>query len=278
MVNVPNTQDRPKAPLGPRYLSPTALQTFSECPKRYRYAYIERPEVAELPSPNLLFGNCLHTALAWLYRLAPEKRSVEVAHHLLRVAWSRADDRDLAFTAEGEEISWGERALEALDWYCTNYDLSVRPEALEEWVQAHLPNEERIGGLVDRLDARPDSVGGLEVIDYKSGKCRLEDEDLARDWGAQLYAVAATRAFKRPVTRVRFIYLAERLERRWEIELEDFEATVERLVAATTNVRAETEFPALPSWHCRWCRYRRLCPERDRLELEDLDPNPATPF
>jgi putative RecB family exonuclease len=281
MVNVDRQPDQlagKDKQQGPNYLSPTALKTFSECPKRFRFAYIERPEVDEQASAHLVFGNCLHKALAWLYRLPDQERSVAAAHKLLRHAWANAPDRGAAFITEAEEMTWGEQALKALDWYCTNYQLSGPSEAIEDWVQAALPNEQRIGGLIDRLAKRQDPIGGLEVIDYKSGKCRLEDDDLPRDFAAQVYCLAASRAFARPVTRVRFIYLVEEVERRWEVEFEDFEAAAKRLVEATEAINAETKFPARPDRHCRFCKYRQLCPERDQITLDQFEAAPETVF
>lgn len=267
--------------LGPRRrlrpLSPTALKAFSECPKRFHYAYVTKPEIADVPSPLLVMGNALHKVLAFFYRLPVDERDPEILARGLRHFWAREKGRAEAFVSDEEEASWGNRALEALEWYGGTYDLNLEPLAVEEWLQTELPEGAFVGGKVDRVDERP-GVGGIEVIDYKSGRARLEDEDLPRDVAAQIYSLTAARAFAKPVTRVRFIYLTERVERRWEVEEEDLEAAAERVQKAVAEIQDEVDFAARPDDHCRWCAYRQICPERDRTSLEQLDPEVVTPF
>jgi RecB family exonuclease len=267
--------------LGPkrrlRPLSPTALRTFAECPKRFHYSYVDKKEVLDVPSPILVMGNALHRALAFFYRLPQDQREPAVLDRALRHFWARERGRQEAFVSDQEEASWGQRALEALAWYATAYDLEAKPLAIEEWLQTELPGSALIGGKVDRVDERPNG-DGLDVIDYKGGRARLEDDDLPADPGAQVYALAASRAFGQPVTRVRFIYLTERVERRWEIESEDLQATAERVGKAVQAVHAEDEFPARPDDHCRWCDFRQTCPDRDRTSVAQLDADVATVF
>jgi putative RecB family exonuclease len=260
-----------------RALSPTAIRAFSECPKRFHYAYVARAEVAEVSSPLLVLGNALHAALAFFYRLDLAQRTPEVLPRALRHFWTRERGRKEAFTSRDEEISWGHRALEALEWFAETYDLDTKPIAVEEWLEAELPSGGLIGGKLDRVDERPGG-DGIEVIDYKSGRARLEDEDLPREPAAQVYSLIASRAFAQPVTRVRFIYLTERVERRWEVEQEDLEAAAERLEGVVKEVREEEEFAARPDTHCHFCKYRALCPDRDRTSLAQLEPDPETVF
>jgi putative RecB family exonuclease len=268
-------------PLGPRRrlrpLSPTAIRTFGECPKRYHYAYVTKTEVADVPSPVLVMGNAIHQALAFFFRLPLEQREPAILERALRHFWARENGRQEAFTGDEEEATWGRRGLEALGWFAANYDLDQKPLAVEEWLQTELPSGAFIGGKVDRVDERPGGPG-LEVIDYKAGRPRLADEELPDDPGAQVYALAASRHFGQPVTRVRFIYLTERVERRWEIESEDLEATATRVEAAVAEIRAEETFAARPDDHCRWCAFRQLCPDRDRADQGQLDLDPEVAF
>jgi RecB family exonuclease len=270
-----NRSRGPKRRLKP--LSPSALRAFGECPKRFHYSYVAKTEVADVPSPILVMGNALHRALAFFYRLPLDQRQGEFLDRALRHFWARERGRQEAFVSDEEEASWGHRALEALAWYSRSYELAIKPLAVEEWLQTELPGGAFVGGKVDRVDERANGLG-LEVIDYKGGRARLEDDDLPYDPGAQVYALVASRVYGQPVTRVRFIYLTERVERRWEIESEDLKATTERVEAAVGAVQAETEFAAQPDDHCRWCAYRQICPDRDRTSLEQLDPEVVTPF
>src|SRR3954452_4475287 len=122
----------------PRAFSPTALRTYDECRLRYRYAYLDKPEVEEEPSAHLVFGNALHKAMAFLYRLPVEKRCESAAHRALRHFWARMPDRHLAFADDEDRAAWGRSALDALSRYCQGHVLDSRPVAIEEWVHGDL--------------------------------------------------------------------------------------------------------------------------------------------
>lgn len=261
----------------PERYSPTAINAFRTCPKQYEFQYIERVEVDEAASPHLIFGNALHQALAYLYRLDPALRTENVACLALRHFWARAD-RAGAFLNDQEEAAWGQKALAALRVYCGRYDLAIIPLAVEEWIRAELPNGRIVFGKADRVDRARGKDAGIEVIDYKSGRCRIEDDELGQDQAARLYALAATRTFRQPVVRVRFLYICDGIERRWSPEAEDLTAVENELMELTEQISATSSFEARPADHCRWCRYRSLCPAAGQASLAELDSEPETVF
>src|SRR5258708_1681268 len=110
----------------PHRCSPTALRTFERCPRQCEFSYIERPVIEEAPSASLVFGNALHQALAFLYRLPVPERSEAVAQQALRHCWSRIE-RAGAFIDDNEDRAWALRALEALSDYCQHFDLGAQP-------------------------------------------------------------------------------------------------------------------------------------------------------
>ena len=261
----------------PKRHSPTSLKVFETCPKQFEYAYVERIKADESPAAELVFGNALHEALAFLHRMPVDERSVEAAHAALRHFWARTE-RAGAFLEEAEEIVWGKRALAVLDQYCANYDLEAQPLAVERWVRAMLPSGAVLSGKADRVDRSPDG-DGLEVIDYKSGRCRINDDaGLRRDLGAMVYALATARTFRKPVLRVRFLFIAEGVERRWDLEAEDLASIETELGKLTTRVEQTGDFAAVPGRHCDWCRFVDRCPAQGGASLEALSEASAVAF
>jgi RecB family exonuclease len=264
----------------PHRYSPTALTTFERCPRQYEFSYIERPVIEEAPSASLVFGNALHEALAFLYRLPAAERNEAVAHRALRHYWSRIE-RAGAFLDDNEERAWGLRALEALSDYCQHFDLGAQPLAIEEWVRAELPDGAIVYGKADRID-RSASDRGLVVIDYKSGRPPADDTELAEDLAARVYALAVTRSARQPVVAVRFIYFGGAArrpcsEQRWEVEAEDLAAIEDQLVELSARIASTTTFAPVVGRHCNWCRYRHLC-DADQCSLGDLDSEMNTVF
>ena len=263
---------------GERSLSPTALNKFLDCEKQFEFAYLLKADVHRPPSAELIFGNALHQALAFLHRLPKDYRTLENTSQALRNAWGRAKGRDEAFLDREEEQIWGERALRTLKAYFDRYDVMVRPLRVEEWIRAELPNGQVVAGKADRIDRVRGLSPGLEVIDYKAGKCWIDDEDLPRDLAARLYALAAARTLRRPVVRVRLIYLTAEVERIWNVEQEDLAAIEEQLVELTDRVRSTTNFRAFPGDPCRYCDYATICDERDQANLAELAEKADVPF
>jgi putative RecB family exonuclease len=136
----------------------------------------------------------------------------------------------------------------------------------------------RTVGKTDRIDPaheRADQpanrlTGPVSIIDYKSGRHVIDDEDIHDEPAAQVYALAAEQRYGREVERVRFIYLAHGIESRWEPEREDIEAARERLAEVTSRMYSDTEFEPNPGEHCGRCPFSDICPEAGRVELPDL--------
>jgi RecB family exonuclease len=82
--------------------TPTRLTTWLDCPRRYRFAYLDRPTpTKEPPWAHNSVGAGVHTALADWYRLVPGERSVATKTDVLALS-GRVDRLDLR-TVDGVE-------------------------------------------------------------------------------------------------------------------------------------------------------------------------------
>jgi len=255
-------------------LSPTALSRYNTCPRAYRLIYVDRVQLPEKRGPALVVGSAIHLALKWFFGLSLENRSLEVLHQALRSAWAK-ERRPGTFSSREEEASYGREALDMLERFAKGHDLTVKPLARERWVSARLSNGASVYGKVDRLDSVPD---GLELIDYKTGRRALEEDEIAGEPAAHVYTIAAEAETGRQVSAVRFIYLALGRDVFWRPEHEDVETARESLIELTDAIASDAEFPATPGDHCRICPYAFACGEADRTRLEDLDVPEAFPF
>lgn len=278
----------------PKRQSPTSLRAFDPCQRSYAYEYLERPEVEEQTGPTKFLGDAVHAALAELFRLEPCKRDVETAHDLLRHFWARHSGRDQAFLDERDERNYGNQGLDMLSTFCRlrAEELSIRPHAVEDWVRAPLDFGHEVHGKLDRADliqvpdfeadAPPPGeprpvVEGLRVTDYKTGACRLDEDELPDERGAQIYALAASRFYGIRVLEVRFLWLPENVARVWRPEREDLRAIEDLLATKIDCIEAEQEWPTRLSGFCNFCAYKRLCPAQ-KIDLDELRANPSTIF
>lgn len=147
-----------------------------------------------------------------------------------------------------------------LTTYAETYDLSAQPFAREAWVRATVGDTE-LYGKVDRLDRAPQ--GGLDVIDYKSGRRQLDPDELRQDTAALVYLLATEATFGVDVERIRFIYLATGDEVRWTVEREEVADARARLAVLVEAIRSDPQFEPFPGPACRYCPVRRCCPAAD---------------
>src|SRR4029453_12777151 len=75
--------------------TPSKLASFADCPRRYRYAYVDRPTPPRGPAwAHNTVGAAVHAALRSWWDLPVEKRTTGAARQLLYAAWSQKGFRD----------------------------------------------------------------------------------------------------------------------------------------------------------------------------------------
>jgi RecB family exonuclease len=258
----------------PRRISPTAIDRYRVCPRQVFYQLVVKVPRRERPSPQLMLGNAVHAALEKFFGLRPEDRQPveQTLHRCLRAVWPKYRKPDTFATRE-EERDWGEKGLRLLSDFAANFDVGAVPLARERWVETRLANGVVLYGKVDRIDgdAKPDRLGTLEVIDYKTGRWVLDDDELPDESAAQAYLLAVEDEYARHVERVRWVYLESGREARWAPEREDVDAARDGLLAVTWEMYRDQEFEARPGEHCGRCAFAHACPDAGRVELTDLE-------
>ena len=260
--------------------TPTRLTTRLDCPRRYRFSYLDRPPPPKGPpwAHNSL-GASVHLALAGFWRLAPAARTAAAAGRLLEKGWLRDGFRDADQSAR-----WRAAARAMVERYAERLDPRDEPLGVERTVAART-SVLALSGRVDRLDDRVLAGGRRElvVVDYKSGRRLPTTYDVRSSMALALYALAVARTFRRPCLRVELHHLptgevvghqhsAESLAR----HLSRAEAVAREAAAADAAYRAaraaradggvdrsasDEAFPARPTPACRWCDFLRVCPE-----------------
>jgi RecB family exonuclease len=231
------TQQLPLDGMPMRLLSctPTSLLTFDACPRRFRLTYVDRPPAPKGPpwAHNSL-GAGVHNALrAWwaepLARRTPARAGALVAAYWLREGWR--DDQ--------QSERWRLRAQQMVEEYVAALDPEDAPLALERQVATRTA-QLAVSGRIDRLDLRD---GALVIVDYKTGRRWLTDEDARDSLPLALYAVAAARSYRRDCRRVELHHLPSGRVLSWEHDeagLARHLGRAERIAGAIVSARAGT--------------------------------------
>ncbi|MEV6814092.1 PD-(D/E)XK nuclease family protein [Micromonospora sp. NPDC051296] len=247
--------------------TPSKLGAYADCPRRYRYSYVDRPAPSKGPpwAHNSL-GASVHTALKNWYALPADRRRPEVLPTLLKGTWVRDGYRD-----DEQERDAYRRALGWLEAYVGGLDPADEPLGVER-VVAVKTGVLAFNGRADRIDSRPGAQGPeLVIVDYKTGRTGLDTDDARGSQALALYAYAAERVFRRPCRRVELHHLPSGTVAAHEHTVESLARQVTRAEETARDIMAaertvadggdpDDAFPTTPGPRCGWCDYRRTCP------------------
>ena len=79
-------------PSPPKRLSPSGAATFEQCPRRWRFRYVER--LPDPPGIDALIGTFAHRVLELLMQQPPKRRSVDGARRIATGAWPEMSGDD----------------------------------------------------------------------------------------------------------------------------------------------------------------------------------------
>src|SRR4051794_27113499 len=243
--------------------TPSKLASFADCPRRYRFTYVDRPQPAKGPAwAHNTVGSAVHAALRSWWELPVERRTPLAARQLLYEAWSGNGFRDAEQAAH-----WRARAAGWLTDYVTGLDPTDEPVGTERQGAA-TTQRLALSGRIDRIDQRGDE---LVVVDYKTGRSVSTEDDARGSPALAAYVLGVRRTLRRPCSRVELHHLPsgtvvafEHTERSLANHVRRAEDVAADITAATEAMAAgapsDEAFPAVPGRQCGWCDFRPSCP------------------
>ncbi|GAA3233250.1 RecB family exonuclease [Nonomuraea helvata] len=276
--------------------TPSRLNAWLDCRRRYRFSYLDRPQPSKGPAwAHNSVGASVHNALAGWWREPYERRTPLTAAILLTNGWITEGFRDAEQSGH-----WLARARDLVSGYVATLDPADDPVGVERTV-ATRTKVIAVSGRIDRLDRRGDE---LVVVDYKTGRRPLTQDDARSSLALAVYAAAASTMMRTPCRTVELHHLptgeivewrhteeslARHLRRAEELGIEAAEAderyraligppakggatsrrgpgsstSGERQVVRPAAVPEEVDelFAPNPGPICSWCDFRRHCPE-----------------
>ncbi|GLX08490.1 PD-(D/E)XK nuclease family protein [Microbispora sp. NBRC 16548] len=287
--------------------TPSRLNTWLDCRRRYRFTYLDRPAPQKGPPwAHNSVGASVHNALAAWWREPYDRRTPVMAAVLLTNGWIREGFRD-----EEQSAAWRDRAREMVSSYVATLDPGDEPVGVERTV-ATRTSVIAVSGRVDRLDRRGDE---LVVVDYKTGRRPPTSDDARSSIALAVYAIASSRMMRRACRRVELHHLPTETVAEWEHTDESLARHLSRAEDIATEAADADDayrewagptkggvpaprreegagalavppeidrlFPPEPGPICSWCDFRRHCPEGraaspDRLPWDGLAETPGS--
>ncbi len=240
------------------------VSTFEQCPRRYRYRYVDGVREA-FRGVEAFMGQQVHAAIEWLFsqRLRAVEPGVDEAVRYYCGAWDRALVEDgpqvRVIRGDGDLETYRRTGAEMVARFWRERFSVDRLEtiAVEQAFSVQLGGTHSFRGFIDRL-AR-DREGRTHLIDYKTG--RRAPSRFSGKEADQVRAYAVAWFLNNPCDEIDLVLdflqagklLRERVYRTDAAEIE------RSLVARIGELGQATVFPPNPGALCEWCGFNDLC-------------------
>jgi putative RecB family exonuclease len=254
--------------------SPSKLLVWLDCPRRYRMQYLDRPRPpTRKPRAHTSVGVATHNVLRDFWDLAAAERTPAAVEQLVRRSWI-----DVGFRDPEQSAQWRARTTRRVTEYLRGIDRDRQPLGVERTVSLHTETL-AVTGRLDRLDDRD---GELVVVDYKTGRAKLTDDDARTSLPLALYAVAVAGMFRRTCVRVELHHVptgevlahehtSETLGRK-VAEAESIALDLRKADASYAELGVGSAlFEPRISPICMWCDFRAHCPAGQLVGPEKSD-------
>ncbi len=255
----------------PKRFSFSQLAAYDNCPLQYKFAFILKIPAPE-DKPSLIFGRVMHNVFhdflnplvgggqGSLFGPAasdPERLSLSRLEKILENYWVE-DGYDSAVQRD----DYHRRAKQALRDFLKNFlptpDQAPRPLFLEKSFSFKIGGE-TLKGAIDRVDQQ---AGGVEVIDYKTGrpKTKLEWKDRRQ---LILYQLFLEEVLQIKVLSLRYYYVEGGTSVAFspkETEKDKLKMEVSEQIAA---IKKRCFLPK-PTELCKFCDFNHICEFRQR--------------
>jgi DNA helicase-2/ATP-dependent DNA helicase PcrA len=231
--------------------SATLLGDYEKCPARCKYAHVLH--IPSAPKAYLSLGTTLHAVFDQTSKLEAQgyPPTREMAHILLDKSWSSA-----VYHSTTEENLDRAKARQTLDNFLAWHEVNPNRVLDTEYKFSTMIAGRTVNGKIDRIEQT--ATDDLVVVDFKTGKRKIEKKKINEDLQANIYCLAAQDKYGKLPKTVAFYYpwLSE------TVEYAPAEASVgmqkERIEGMIASMLSG-EFPEKRQWDCRSCDYSCLC-------------------
>ncbi len=249
------------------YISPTRLNTWLQCPLKFKLHYIDR--LKEPTSPSLFLGKRVHDGLAFFYRHLQNGDHLsadDVSRHIV-ASWDEAVAADeMEFASCDDEATLKRQAIELIEAYL---DMRNDNEGLPRAVQCPLESPlvdpdtgDQLGltlfGFVDLILETPT---GFAIVDFKTASRSSAPLEISHEVQLSCYAYAFRHVFGLAEQEVQIRSLIKTKTPKVETHRYSARSDVHfrrlfAVIRAYLNDLQANRFAYRPSWTCAMCNYR----------------------
>jgi putative RecB family exonuclease len=247
-----------------RKYSYSTLNTFENCPLKFKYNKIDRAEALSEESVEAFLGSRVHQTLKKLYDdlMMTKINSLDELLEYYNSQWERNWSEWIKIRKKDYDIEHYRKSGESC---ITNYYRRFSPFDKDKSLEPS--GKYGLEGVIDRVAQLPD--GKYEIHDYKTatrgGNCPSQAE-INSDRQLALYQIGLSQRWG-DVEEVDLVYHYLSFDKefrthRTEEELDNLKRGTIELIDKIEQAKTENDFPTKVSGLCEWCEYRHICPEQ----------------
>ena len=241
----------------PKQFSFTQLAAFRSCPLQYKFAHILKVPV--MGKWTFSYGKTMHNTLqeffsVWLAR-SETSDAVPVTLKELEEIYAHCWQDDW-FVNDRQREEYRSQGLASLkNFYKKTKKNPPKPHSIEQPFTIKL-GDVVLKGRIDRMDH---FEGGVEIIDYKTGKPKTA-KTISKEDKEQLllYQLAVRDVLGLNPTRLTYHYLEDNSQVSFLGTGEQLLALQDSIIERVQDIRA-SKFDPTPGFHCSFCDFADIC-------------------
>ena len=234
-----------------RPLSYSKISAYQTCPLFYRFQYVDK--LPTKPRYYFSFGNTLHRCAQFFFKKKDEgPPTLPEFLAFYESAWS-----GMGYFSKKQEAADKQTGSEILTRFWELHSANYKtPLAVEKGFTVDIGGVP-FRGYIDRVDFSPN--GGLNILDYKSGKREITPSDVEQNLQLSMYQLGVERTWLLPVEKLSLYHLRSNTNvevgARDGSTLQEAEETVASVAGAIGNEQFEPRLnPSCP------CEFSKMCP------------------
>ncbi|MFH1671656.1 MAG: PD-(D/E)XK nuclease family protein, partial [Candidatus Portnoybacteria bacterium] len=238
-------------------ISYSGLDTFSICPAKYRFQYVERIRTPK--SKEAVFGTLIHECLKLFHD--PSQLTPPTEDQLLQYFTKQWNPE--IYSDQQEEAFAFHQGVDILKrYYLQNQGTEFNIVNLEASFQVPIDGVHQITGRIDRIDKLED--GSFEVVDYKTTKKMPPQEVVDKDFQLSIYYLGIINRWpslqeqNRPV-KLSLYYLRHGEKLSATRDNQQAKETKEKILDLISQIN-QSKFEPKANPLCDWCQYQPYCP------------------
>ncbi|MBU1292261.1 PD-(D/E)XK nuclease family protein [Patescibacteria group bacterium] len=251
-------------------ISYSGLETFSTCPAKYKFQYIDRIKTPK--SKDAFFGILIHECLKLFHD--PSRTTPMLEDELLKY-FTQQWDKDVYQDSQEEAFAFHQGIDILKRYYLQNQNQRFNVVNLETLFQVPILDHQ-ITGRIDRIDKLED--GTFEVIDYKTSKKMPAQEIIDNNFQLSVYYLGLANRWpllekeNRPV-KLSLYYLRHGEKLFAFRDTQEIKKTKEKIVDIINQID-KSKFEPKSNSLCDWCQYQSYCPLYKHKFIKEESPTP----